>query len=65
MNIAVYNFSATCGGVHWKESNGQAVAILSSWAQGTGRTENPSRSMDKVNLSEKLAQFSEQWEPKN
>jgi hypothetical protein len=65
MNIAVYNFSATCGEVHWNESNGQAVAILSSRAQGTGRTENRSRSMDKVNLSEKLAQFSEQWEPKN
>jgi hypothetical protein len=65
MNIAVYNFSAACGEVHWKQSNGQTVAILSSWAQGTRRKENRSGSMDKVNLSEKLAQFSEQWAPKN
>ena len=49
---------------HGDSPNGQAVAILSSWAQGTRRTRKAEPGMDKVNLSEKLAQFSEQWKPK-
>jgi hypothetical protein len=40
------------------------VAILSSWAQGTRRTRKAEPVMDEVNLSDKLAQFSEQWKPK-
>ncbi len=46
------------------EGSAIILAILSSRAGCTRRTRKPEPVMDKVNLSEKLAQFSDQRKPK-